>query len=163
MARAGTAVGHHRELGQRRLRQRHVRCDDRERRAAQRVSSSAAPGVLRERPAHHLDAVGERAVRTPRAGDDASASPVEHVAGGVDDRERADDDVAELEARGAEPAFHPAEPAAPVHLSDRRAGAGADVAFGDRPVDAARARLVGGLRVGPDPRIADREIVDHRA
>jgi hypothetical protein len=80
----------------------------------------------------------------------------------VDDAERADDDVADAQARRPETAFHSAEPARAVHFPDRRASADADVAFRDRTCGRARACLVRGVSVRPDVRIADGEIVDHR-
>src|SRR4029079_16828562 len=107
-------------------------------------------------------AVGEAARRPARTRDDLSASPIEDVAGGVHDRKRGHYDVAELEARGAHAALHPAEAAAPMHLSHGRPRPRADAAFGHGSGGSGRARLVGRLRVRPDAGVADGEVVDHR-
>ncbi len=109
---------------------------------------------------HHVDAVGKRAVLPSRPGNDTTRTPVEHVAGSVDDGERGDDDVAELQARGANPAFHAAKATPAVHLANRCAGAGANVPFGHGAGGCCLAGRIRRLRVGPNPRIADRQIVD---
>ena len=117
-----------------------------------------------DRAFDHFDDVGEaRAAGAARARDDLSFPPVEHVAGRVDDGERADDDLAGAEAGGPDAALHATRGVLAQHPANRGSGAGADVAFGDARGRGRLARLVGGLRIGTDRRIAEREIVDDRA
>ena len=66
-----------------------------------------------------------------------AAPPVEHVTGGVDDGERADDDVAELQARRAETALHAAEAAAAGILPTVAPAPAPTLPSATGPVDAA--------------------------
>src|SRR5207237_7444820 len=103
------------------------------------------------------------AAREARSRDDLSLAPVEDVARRVHDRERGDDDVAQSEAGAAEAALHAAGGLRAQHSSNRRTGARPDVAFRDGAAGRRLARLVGGLGIRTDPRIAEREVVDHGA
>ena len=121
------AVRHRCDFRQRGFLQVDVGRDDDKCRAAEERVLDRAGGLAGNQPVHHLDAVGKRAVWTPRAGDDLPGRPVEDVSGGVDHRERSDDDIAEDQAGGSNAPFHSGIPACDVHLADRRAGAGTDV------------------------------------
>ena len=156
------AVGHHGELGQRGFRQFDVRRHDGERRAAERRILERSARRPQHDAAHHVDTVGEGAIRPAGAGDDPATAPVEHVPGSIDDGQRAEHDVAQLQARRAEPSLHPAGASAAMHLADRCARAGADVALRHGPRRRRGTSLVRGLTVGADAGIADSQVVDHR-
>ena len=98
----------------------------------------------------------------PRApGDDAARRRIDDVAGGVEGDEGSDrEPVRQRDRRRADAALHGV--AAAAELADRRAGARADAAFGNRAVGRGLRRRIAARRVGPD-RAACRRPADRTA
>ena len=98
-----------------------------------------------------------RAVVRAHAGDHAPRRGIDDVAERVDGDERRDDEAAgQRDGGGADAALHRALHA--HQLADRRAGARADVALGDRARRRRRGGRVAAVGVGPDLRVADAEV-----
>ena len=153
-------VRHLRDLARLGLGQHRVGRDDPDRRRR-------AGGAARLEPRRHL-AAPERAHRADelpavggaRAGDDAAGARIDDVADRVDGDERGDRDAADLDRRRADAALH--RPADAEQLADRRAGAGADVALGERVAATPLRRPRSRRRHRAGSRIADPEIEQDR-
>ena len=153
-------VRHLRDLARLGLGQDRIGGDDRDRRRRAGGAARLEPRRQLAAPerAHRADEL--RAVGGARAGDDAAGARIDDVADRVDGDERGDGDAADLDRCRADAALH--RPADAEQLADRGAGAGADVALGERIARRRFARGVAGGGIGADARVADPEIEQDR-